>query len=280
MAAFVAGCATAPAAPSTSTARPEAQLITASIEPGVPASASLQCPAGSRVTGVLLGGEPPRVVQLVCSPGAGAESASVQRATSVGASRFQACVDGNDVAACIGAARTMTAEGVALTPRAVELVTRALELTWEDLQALRLRLEDRVRPPGPVLVDPLNDKLHSDKIHKVGAYTYEVLREARGQLVGSPERLAHAARIIPNYRQGRYEGVKLVGVRPGSLYRAIGIRSGDVIRAVNGKNIDAPSKAIALAEGLLKARVLRIELERRGSPITLVIRFVKQLSQR
>ena len=78
--------------------------------------------------------------------------------------------------------------------------------------------------------------------------------------------LGSQARVVPNYRNGKYEGFKLVGVRPGSLYRAIGVRSGDVIKSVNGKPIDSPNKALDLFEKLKNSSHISLDIERRGQP--------------
>ena len=79
-------------------------------------------------------------------------------------------------------------------------------------------------------------------------------------------KLGTQARVVPNYRNGKYEGFKLVGVRPGSLYRAIGVRSGDVIKSINGNAIDSPNKALDLFDKLKNSSHIDLDIERRGQP--------------
>ena len=79
------------------------------------------------------------------------------------------------------------------------------------------------------------------------------------------------ARVIPHYTNGQHNGFKLVGVRPGSLYRAIGIRSGDIIRSINGVAIDTPNKALDLYNQLKSKTKLILAIERRGQPLTLTV---------
>ena len=55
-----------------------------------------------------------------------------------------------------------------------------------------------------------------------------------------------------------------VGVRPKSLYRAIGIRSGDIIRSINGSAINSPNKAMELFTQLRSSSSIKMEVERRG----------------
>lgn len=82
------------------------------------------------------------------------------------------------------------------------------------------------------------------------------------------------ARVVPHYADGTYSGFKLVGVRPTSLFRALGVRSGDTIVAVDGKPIDSPEKA-RLGYDALKSAKGRVQLDlvRRGRPITLTWNF-------
>jgi general secretion pathway protein C len=81
-------------------------------------------------------------------------------------------------------------------------------------------------------------------------------------------KLGMQARIVPNYEGGRYAGFRLVGVRPDSIYKAIGLQSGDLIRRVNGSDIDTPNKAIELFEQLRNSPSISLDIERRGQKVT------------
>ena len=106
-------------------------------------------------------------------------------------------------------------------------------------------------------------------VKKTGAYSYEIDRKMLDTQLADLSKLTSQARIVPNYRGGKYQGFKLVGVRPGSLYRSIGIRSGDVIKSINGRPIDSPNKAIELFEKLKNSTSIELDFERRGQPKTL-----------
>ena len=103
-------------------------------------------------------------------------------------------------------------------------------------------------------------------IRKTGPYAYNVARSYLEKNMENMGSLGKQARIVPNYRGGRTQGYKLVGVRPGSLFRALGVRSGDVIKSVNGTTIDSPSKALGLFEKLKTQSNVSLEIERRGQP--------------
>lgn len=106
-------------------------------------------------------------------------------------------------------------------------------------------------------------------VTKTGAYDYSVDRKMLDKQLADLSKLQQEARVVPHYKDNSYQGFKLVGVRPGSLYRALGIRSGDVITAVNGNKIDSPNKALELFEQLKSSNNISVEIERRGQPKTL-----------
>ena len=81
--------------------------------------------------------------------------------------------------------------------------------------------------------------------------------------------LSRQARVIPHYRDGKPQGFKIVGVRPGSLYSQIGVRSGDILKSVNGEEISSPNKALELYEKLKNSDNVAVDVERRGRKVTL-----------
>lgn len=107
---------------------------------------------------------------------------------------------------------------------------------------------------------------YAQGVKKTGPYDYELDKGMLDQQLQDLSALGTQARVVPNYRNGKYEGFKLVGVRPGSLYRSIGIRSGDVIKSINGRPIDSPNKALELFDQLKSSSALNVEIERRGQP--------------
>lgn len=106
-------------------------------------------------------------------------------------------------------------------------------------------------------------------VHKKGPYDYQIDRSMLEENLQDLTKLGMQARIVPNYEAGKYSGFRLVGVRPDSLYKAIGLQSGDMISRVNGQNIDTPNRAIQLFEELRSSSGINLDIERRGKKITL-----------
>lgn len=123
--------------------------------------------------------------------------------------------------------------------------------------------------PPSVGVDGAGGDEVAQGVTKTGAYDYTIDRKMLDKQLADLSKLQSEARVVPHYKDNSYQGFKLVGVRPGSLYRAIGIRSGDVITAVNGNKIDSPNKALELFEQLKSSSNISVEIERRGQPKTL-----------
>lgn len=127
------------------------------------------------------------------------------------------------------------------------------------------------RPPPRSRAVASNDKTDSikDGVRKTGPNTYEIDRNMLNEQLDDLGNLSRQARVIPHYRDGKPQGFKIVGVRPGSLYSHIGVRSGDVLKSVNGEEVTSPTKALELYEKLKNSDNVTLEVERRGRPTNL-----------
>lgn len=138
---------------------------------------------------------------------------------------------------------------------------------------LKRPMAPRTPPPMVASRAPNDRNARADRIRtgikKTGAYDFQVDRSMINEELKDLGKLQSEARVVPNYQNQKYDGFKLVGVRPGSLYRALGIRSGDVIKSVNGTAIDSPTKALELFEQLKSSSDIKVDIERRGQPKTL-----------
>lgn len=114
-----------------------------------------------------------------------------------------------------------------------------------------------------------NNSKIKDGVKKTGANSYEIDRQMLNEQLDNLEALSKQARVIPHYVDGKPQGFKVVGVRPGSLYSQIGVRSGDVLQGVNGEEISSPNKALELYEKLKNSDNVTVDVERRGRKVTL-----------
>lgn len=112
------------------------------------------------------------------------------------------------------------------------------------------------------------------RLTRVGPYTYEVHHTTLDQLLEDQAELMRCARIVPEQRNGKMAGVRIFGVRPGTLMYALGFENGDMLVRVNGFDITAPEKALETYARLRSSERLYAEIERRGVPLTLTYRIL------
>ncbi len=112
-------------------------------------------------------------------------------------------------------------------------------------------------------------------VKQTGAWEYSIDRNMLNEQLQNLGELGREARVVPNYDRdaGSYKGFKLIGVRPDSLYRAIGIRSGDVIVRVNGDELTNPAKALELFNQLQTSSNITLDIQRRGQTHSLTYKI-------
>jgi len=103
-----------------------------------------------------------------------------------------------------------------------------------------------------------------DTITKLDDLHYEVPRATIDQLLANPMAFSRQARIVPSYRSGQPDGLKLYAIRPGSLWSTLGIANGDTIQTVNGHALSSPDGALEIYTKVRDATKLEVGVRRRG----------------
>jgi general secretion pathway protein C len=137
-----------------------------------------------------------------------------------------------------------------------------------DANVPKLR-DDPDAPSSPEEAKEQAEKKNSEGVRKVGDGKFELERSAVEDQLNDPKQLAKQARIIPNYSDGKRDGIKLVGVTPGGVFGKIGIQSGDVVRSINGQQVTSQNRAFELLDGMRKANNVKIQIERGGKRQTI-----------
>ena len=163
----------------------------------------------------------------------------------------------------------------------VQIASRYLVVRMGEHQKVVKLWGEKVGPKPPGAMGPPRPFAMGDQpppglggdaakgVKKVGPYEYHIDRGMLDENLQDLTKLGMQARIIPNYVDGKYQGFRLVGIRPDSLYRAIGLESGDLVTRVNGQDIDTPNRAIQLFEELRNSPTITLDLERRGQKVTM-----------
>lgn len=79
------------------------------------------------------------------------------------------------------------------------------------------------------------------------------------------------ARLVPNFRGGSVDGMKVFAIRPDSLWAAAGFLNGDALLTVNGLPLQSPEQGLAAVDALKSASRLEFSLLRRDQPARVVI---------
>lgn len=121
--------------------------------------------------------------------------------------------------------------------------------------------------PAPAAADPF-----ADRIRKIDDHTFEVDRSLVRELVGGSVGAA-GTRVVPVTKDGKLDGLKLVGVRPGSPAVALGLRAGDVLQAINDTRIENANTLLTLYSQLDQLGNVSLDGTRGGKPLTLTLRL-------
>lgn len=99
---------------------------------------------------------------------------------------------------------------------------------------------------------------------------FDVAATMVDHLLEDQAELMRCARIVPEQDEhGHITGVRLFGIRPGSLMAAFGFENGDALQTINGFEITNPERSLEAYSKLRSASDLRVELSRKGKRMIL-----------
>lgn len=76
--------------------------------------------------------------------------------------------------------------------------------------------------------------------------------------------LMKQVRILPNFTDGKPDGLALSGVMTGSFFSSLGLQSGDILLGVDGKPIQSADDALKIYTGMKTANRLQLNIRRSG----------------
>ncbi|MBI1908892.1 MAG: hypothetical protein HYS22_01835 [Deltaproteobacteria bacterium] len=110
------------------------------------------------------------------------------------------------------------------------------------------------------------------------AHEKEGVEEARGRFtidqrevdeaLANLDKLYTEVRIVPNFKAGKPSGLKILSIKPGSLFSKLGMQRGDVLERINGIEMDI-KRGMEIFSQLKDSKNLTIDLERNGKGRTL-----------
>lgn len=100
----------------------------------------------------------------------------------------------------------------------------------------------------------------------------QVTRDALNDVLEHLPELQREARVSP-VREGRRQTAWRLALKKDSLLERLGLQDGDALKAVNGNDISTPEGALRSYAQVRMEPYLKIQLERDGQPVTLVVRI-------
>ncbi|HRI64366.1 MAG TPA: type II secretion system protein GspC [Polyangium sp.] len=112
----------------------------------------------------------------------------------------------------------------------------------------------------------------ADKITRITDTRFDVDRSIIDMVMENQRELVGSLRVLPA-KDGDGGGMKLMGIRRGSLLNSLGLVNGDQLRSINGFEMNDPMVAIQAYSRLLAADKLDVRIIRGGQPVTIDIRL-------
>jgi general secretion pathway protein C len=107
------------------------------------------------------------------------------------------------------------------------------------------------------------------KIHKVSDTEFNVERSVVDEILENQALLMRTARIVPDKEGDKVVGVKLFGVRKGTLLDHLGLQNSDRLVSINDFDISDPQKALEAYGRLRTADHLKVSINRNGQPMNI-----------
>lgn len=123
-------------------------------------------------------------------------------------------------------------------------------------------------PKEPPPAGPGNGGISSElasKIHKVSDTEFNVERSVIDEILENQAELMKSARIVPDKQGDKVMGIRLFGIRSGTLLSTLGLKNGDRLESINGFDMSDPQKALEAYGRLRTADALKVKINRGGS---------------
>ncbi|MBW2526153.1 MAG: hypothetical protein JRI23_18370 [Deltaproteobacteria bacterium] len=111
-------------------------------------------------------------------------------------------------------------------------------------------------------------KLLAD-VKKVGKHRYETTRGAADLFLKNTSLLLQHVRAEPEMDGDRSLGLRLSGIRRGTLLAGLGFRNDDRLETINGDDVRTPVGMLGAYANNRRAEVVHVVLTRDGAPMTL-----------
>lgn len=185
------------------------------------------------------------------------------------AASFAAIVDASGHASLLSEGALSSGATVArIDPEAVVLETgssRCVLTLFSDDPPMEVASSPAAAPSAAL---PPTDPLAA-RVRRIDDTSSSVDRGLVEELLAHPGPLLTMVRVVPHEEGGRMVGMRLYGLRSGSLLSTLGLRNGDTVRTINGLAMSDPTAVLGALTQLRSARAIDVAMLREGAAMTL-----------
>ncbi len=132
-------------------------------------------------------------------------------------------------------------------------------------QAKLFNPAEPVKPAAKAVAASTLDPVIARGIKKTGPNEYDLDRAVVDKIIDNQGELVRAVRIVPEQENGRTVGIRMFGVKEGSLLGILGLQNGDRLQQINGFDMSSPEKMLEAYARLRGAEHLTLQVNRRGT---------------
>ncbi len=135
-------------------------------------------------------------------------------------------------------------------------------------------LESATGGTGTAMSDPTVGSADpiASRIKKIDDHTYEVDRDLVRDLVSGNVKQS-GLRIVPVPDGDKLKGLRMFGVKPGSLASMLGLQNGDMLSAINNAPIKSAQTLLDVYAQLDTLNVVELDGVRAGKPLAMTLRL-------
>lgn len=102
-----------------------------------------------------------------------------------------------------------------------------------------------------------------EKVAKLGDNKFAIDQAEIDGALTNLEKLYTEIRAVPNFQDGKVQGMKILSIKPGSIFAKLGLKRGDVLARINGVELDI-KRGFELFNQLKDQKAFNLDLLRDG----------------
>lgn len=105
-------------------------------------------------------------------------------------------------------------------------------------------------------------------VAKVADNKFAIEQKEIDNALANPELLYTEIRAVPNFENGKVSGMKVLSIKPGSIFSKLGIKRGDILQQINGLDLDV-KQGFQIFSQLKDQKNFNMNVQRDGVKTTL-----------